>query len=245
MNADLEKLLSLKDVDREIARLQAEIAELPRRVAAIETKLAGIKAHIEEVKARGKANESKRRSLEAEIQSQQQKISKYRDQSLEVKTNDQYKALMHEISFAEKDIRNCEDQILEIMLETESQDKDLKQAELEQKSQAAEVEKEKSLARARTEQDERELGEWSAKRATLRAGINSDVLERYDRVVRARGVAIAEVRDQKCMACNVVLRPQTYDELRSNQLIMSCDSCGRILYYDATRDAVPAEAQPA
>ncbi len=77
----------------------------------------------------------------------QQKISKYRDQSLEVKTNEQYKALMHEIQFAEQDIRTNEDKILELMVNAEAREKHVKAAEAELKAETAEIEKEKVQAR--------------------------------------------------------------------------------------------------
>jgi len=81
MNADLEKLIELEKIDREIARLSEEVATLPRRVAAIEEKLAGDKAAVEKAKAAIKANEVGRRKLETDIQGFQQKIVKYREQS--------------------------------------------------------------------------------------------------------------------------------------------------------------------
>src|SRR4051794_35179298 len=115
MNPDLEKLLQLEVVDREIAALSAEIGELPRRMAAIEHKLADAKASVEQARNTIKSQDVKKRALESEIQTQQQKISKFKDQSLDVKTNDQYKALMHEIGFAEAEIRKSEDKIIEIM----------------------------------------------------------------------------------------------------------------------------------
>src|SRR6266545_263481 len=63
----------------------------------------------------------------------------------------------------------------------------------------------------------------------------------YDRVTKFRGSGLAEVLDQKCTGCSVVLRPQTYNEVRSGKLIY-CDSCQRILYYDPSKE-VPKEAQ--
>ena len=61
-----------------------------------------------------------------------------------------------------------------------------------------------------------------------------------------RKTALAEARDHKCSACQVMLRPQTYNEVRTNQHILACDSCQRILYYDTSQDAVPPpEAQKA
>ena len=116
MLPDVQSLIGLQQADREILRLKEEIASLPKRVTAIEEKLAGTKAILENAKAAVKADEASRRKYETATQDLQQKISKYRDQSLEVKTNDQYKALLHEIQFAEKEITANEDKILELMV---------------------------------------------------------------------------------------------------------------------------------
>jgi predicted nucleic acid-binding Zn-ribbon protein len=241
MNPDLEKLISLQAADHEVTRLNEEIAELPKRVAAIEAKLAEERAAVEKAKSSIKNNDATRRKLEVDIQAIQQKISKYREQSLDVKTNDQYRALLHEIEFAEREIRAAEDKILEAMVDTEAREKDLKTAEAELKRETAEIEKEKAAARERTEQDERELATWQQQRQQLRSGISPDVLQHYDRVIRVRKSAIAEAREQKCSACNVMVRPQTYDEIRSNEKIIVCDSCSRVLFYDPSHEA-PAPA---
>jgi len=250
MNPDLAKLIELQQMDREIARLNQEISALPRRVTAIEGKLAEARARAEKLQADLKSQEALRRKLELETQDLRHKISKYRDQSLEVKTNDQYRALMQEIEFAEKEIRSCEDRMLEAMLEIDSAEKELKSVQAELKAQAAVVEREKNDARARTAEDEQQLAEWQTRRDALRAGIDSGALLHYDRLLKLRKFAIAEVRDQKCSACNVVLRPQKYNEARTNQQILTCDSCGRILLYDAVREvateaAVAGKGNPA
>jgi len=243
MNPDLEKLISLQQADHEIFRLKEEIAALPRRVAVIEEKLAGTRSRLEKAKEALAADQRNRRRLETEIQAQQEKISKYRDQSLIVKTNDQYKALMHEIEFAQREIRACEDKMLEAMVDSETQEAELKAAEAEMKEETAEIEKEKAEARERTTIDEQQLAEWNAKRNLLRAGISADVAERYDRVLAHRkDSALAEARAHQCGACHVMLRPQTYAEIRTNQNIVLCDSCSRILYYDASHEPPPPPA---
>jgi predicted nucleic acid-binding Zn-ribbon protein len=232
MHPDLEKLIALQDADREIERLTQEIALLPRRVAAIESKLAETRARVEKAKVAIASTQKDRKKLESEIQDHQQKISKYRDQSLSVKTNEQYKALLQEITFAEQAIRACEDKILDGMLAIEIQEKNLKSAEAELKQEIADIEKEKAEARARTEQDQKELAEWKARRDHLRSAISPDVVPYYDRVLKLRKSGISPVRDDgKCAACNVMLRPQTYNEVRANDRVIACDSCGRILYY--------------
>ena len=236
MLPDVENLIALQQADKEIHRLKDEIAALPRRVAAIEEKLAGTKAALEKAKTAAKADEASKRQFESAIQDLQGKISKYRDQSLAVKTNDQYKALLHEIQFAERDIRANEDKILEVMLNTDNREKEVKAAEAELKAETAEIEKEKNIAREETAKDEKELADWNTKRDKARGGVNPDTLQHYDRVAKHRGSGLAEVREQKCMGCQVMLRPQTYNEVRSGQRTMVCDSCQRILYYNPEHD---------
>jgi predicted nucleic acid-binding Zn-ribbon protein len=243
MNADLAKLIELEKVDREIARLSDEVAALPKRVAAIEEKLAEDKAAVERAKAAIKANEAGRRKLEADIQGFQQKIVKYREQSSSVKTNDEYRALMHEVEFAEKHISGCEDNILELMIALEAEEKALKSAEADLKEESAAVEKEKSEARTRTAEDETLIASLNGQRTGLRGAVSDSSLAHYDRVLRQRKSAVAEARDQKCMACFVMLRPQNWQELRSNEHIITCSSCGRILYYDPANEA-PAPEPP-
>src|ERR1700692_180690 len=128
MLPDVQHLMELQQADREILRLNQEVAALPKRVAAIEEKLAGTKAGLKKAKTAVKADEATKRKYESAIQDLQGKISKYRDQSLEVKTNEQYKALMGEIQFAERDIRGNEDKILELMVNAEIREKDVKAA---------------------------------------------------------------------------------------------------------------------
>jgi hypothetical protein len=244
MNADLERLIELEKVDREALRLTEEVATLPKRVAAIEEKLAEHKAAVEKAKARIKGNEASRRQNEADIKGFQEKIAKYRSQSSSVKTNDEYRALMHEVEFAEKQISGCEDKILELMIGLENDEKALKVAEAELKTESADVEKEKAEARVRTAEDEKLLAGLKTKREQLRAGVNDSAMAHYDRVMRQRKSAIAEARDQKCLACFVMLRPQTWQEIRTNEQIITCNSCGRILYFDPANEAAAPPDQP-
>src|SRR6478672_329035 len=146
MLPDVQHLMELQQADREILRLNQEVAALPKRVAAIEEKLAGTKAGLERAKAAVKADEAAKRKYESSIQDLQGKISKYRDQSLAVKTNEQYRALLTEIEFAQQDMRANEDTILDLMVNAEARDKAVKEAELDLKAEMAEIEKEKNAA---------------------------------------------------------------------------------------------------
>ncbi len=243
MLPEIENLLHLQEADKAIRRLQDEIAELPKRVAAIEHKLADTKLQLEKAQAAVKADEASRRKHETAITDLRGKISKYRDQSLAVKTNEQYKALLQEIQFAEKEIAENEDKILELMVNADTRDKQVKAAQAELKAEAAEIEKEKEQARQRTAEDEKQLTEWRGKRDAMRAGVNEDLLRHYERVSKFRGSGISEVRDHKCMACQVMLRPQIYNDVRTGQQTVVCDSCQRILYFNPANEMQALEPE--
>src|ERR1700727_3542413 len=190
MLPDIENLLKLQEVDKEIRRLQDEIAQFPKRIATIEQQLAGHKAQLETAQAAVKTDEAARRKHDTTISDLRGKISKYRDQSLDVKTNDQYKALLAEIQVAEKKIAATEDKILELMLNSDARDKQVKAAQAELKAESAEIEKEKEEARQRTAEDQKLLADWNAKRDQIRTAVNDDLLRHYERVSKFRGSGI-------------------------------------------------------
>jgi uncharacterized protein len=249
MNPDLVQLIELQQVEKEIAKLRAEIAALPRRVQAIEAKLADANQRVAKAQAAIKADEVARRKHESAIQGHNEHISKLREQSLAVKTNDQYRALMNEIAFAEEEIRNLEDKILEAMIDADAKQQDLRKAQQDLKQESAAIEKEKEHARAKTAEAEAQLAVRTAHQQKLRSAVGEELLAHYDRLIRARGTALAEAREQRCTACQVLLRPQVFNEVRADTGPIYCDSCSRILYYDPAHapEAAPladAKADP-
>ncbi len=238
MNSELSSLVELQKVDAEIASLKSEIAALPKKVQAIDAKLAKARKRVDDAKAAIKANELSRRNFEHEIQGENTKIIKFREQSSSVKTNEQYKALLSEIAQAETQIRNLEDKILDSMVELDAHHDEVKRAEADLKSDSAVIEKEKAEAAARTKETETLLADRQARRKDLRSQISESMLNHYDRVARSRSSAMAEARGQRCQACMVMLRPQVWEEVRNGTVVHTCDTCGRILYYDAASAAV-------
>src|SRR5271169_6855671 len=180
MTSTLQNLIELQQIDTQIAALRAEIAALPKHVAEIEAKLAGCKAKVEAMLASAKADEAARRKHESDIQDQQQKISKYRDQSLNVKTNQEYRALMEEIKFAEQKFAASEDKILDIMVAADAHKESLKAAEAELKADTDENDREKEEARQRTAVDEAALDELATRRNALRTVVSEEALRHYD-----------------------------------------------------------------
>jgi predicted nucleic acid-binding Zn-ribbon protein len=194
-------------------------------------------------------NQKSRRRREGEIASAREKISHYKDQSLQVKTNDQYRALLHEIEHQEAQIRQIEDQILGEMIESETLERNLRQAETTLAEERKQAQAEIADAEQRKRKDEEELSRIRNERASIKDQIRVDIYETYERIARARrGEAVVPVTDGTCGACHVHLRPQVFSEVISSDQLHTCESCGRILYYvpppTADQQADEAGAEP-
>jgi hypothetical protein len=240
MLQDLALALRLQAIDRKIASLENEIAILPKHIAEIEKKLDAHTRRVEAERAALAANQRERKKLEGDIQLHQQKTSKLKDQMLQAKTNEQYKAFQNEIGYAEGEVRKAEDKILDLMEQSEPLEKNQKAAEVDLKKEQQEVEAEKTRARERTAADKRELVEKQTDRASIVAEITPEFYTTYERIrKKTRNTPIADATDGRCDACQIALRPQFFQDLRRGDAVMLCESCGRILTYNPTVDVSP------
>ncbi|MBS1856661.1 MAG: hypothetical protein JST11_14930 [Acidobacteria bacterium] len=234
MLPDLKQVIRLQDLDHRLAELAKEIAALPRHVAEIEKKLLSHQRKLDADRAALAANQKDRKKCEGDIQVQDQKISRLKDQMTGSKiTNEQYRAFQNEIEFCQKEIRKSEDRILELMSESELLDKNVKAAEAALKAEKAEVDAEKAQAEQRTAADQKAAQEVKVERAEIVKSVPPSLYQRYERVkVSRRGQAVAEVVEGRCTACQIALRLQYYQDLKRGDSILMCESCQRILYYN-------------
>jgi predicted nucleic acid-binding Zn-ribbon protein len=231
MHPDTHLVIQLQSLDHKIAALEKEVAALPKHIATIEKALESHNRKLEADRAALTANQKDRKRLEGEIQVQEQKISKLKDQMLGAKTNEQYKAFQHEIEYAQKEIRKAEDRILELMTESEPLDANVKKAEVALKQEKIVVEEEKTRARKRTAEDQGFIDQHRTHRAEIVGQLPKETVLIYDRVrLKSGGVAIAEVINSRCQACQITIRPQYLQDLRKGTELMRCEQCGRFLY---------------
>lgn len=231
MNSDLKQLIRLQTIDSAIQELRARIDKFPGISKALDEKLRSAQAGLDAAKDKVKNNQGNRKKLEGEIGATETKISKYRDQMMAVKTNDEYRALQHEIEHAQNAIRKIEDDILNLMMEAEASQSEIKTAEVRLKEDQQKVEQERKQLTQENQRDVSALESYIKERKEIEAAISPDLIPRYERVRKARGgVAVAPARDYVCEVCQVRIRPQVFQEIRKNDQIIACDACQRILY---------------
>jgi predicted nucleic acid-binding Zn-ribbon protein len=150
--------------------------------------------------------------------------------------------MLHEIEGVEREIRSREDEILSEMEKAENLTAEVKAEE--EAFKQAQV-RHGSGAKARYERGkvlETDAGRLRGDRAAVAATLDPELLERFERVAKLRGAAVAEARDGMCQLCHVKLRLQLYAELKRNETIQECPSCSRILYYEPPVPVVVPEA---
>ena len=243
MHTGLKELLQIQTIDLRLAELAAEIARFPRRIAEADARVEAARGVLAKTREAQSSSLKDRKRLELDVESWKEKVRKYKDQTSQVKTNEAYRALVHEIEIAENEIRKAEDTVLEHMVASEEHDRQVKAGE----KALAEAE---AGAKAAKQAIEAERAKLTAQQSALRAerdrdaaAVPPELLERY-RIYAPRhhGIAVAMLDGETCSGCRVHLRPHIVQKLKREETeeIVQCESCGRMLYFDAPPAAAPA-----
>jgi predicted nucleic acid-binding Zn-ribbon protein len=240
MHADLERVIALQQLDTKTGAARRKLADAPDREKAFETRLETARQRVADAKAKLAASQEARRAIEKEVAVHQGRLSKYRDQAMAVKTNQEYHAIQHEIAHAQGEIKKYEDQILECMVEADDLNASIKAGDAQLAAEQKTIDADRKKAQAEDAETETALDGLGAERTAIMAGIDKRVLAIYDTAFsRRQGIAVAEAKDGICTICHVRLRPQVFNEVRRNDAIVQCDSCQRILYFVAAPASQP------
>ncbi len=245
MNADLEGLIALQRLDSAAQDARRRLAEQPEHERALGARLDTAREHVASAKSRLAENQTARREIEKDVAMHQGRLSKFREQAMAVKTNQEYHAIQKEIGFAQGEIKTLEDKILERMLEADEITAALKRAEAQLAAEQKAVEADRRALAAEHAELTAALEKNAAERANLARAINPQALATFELVAKRRnGVAVAEARAGICTICHLRLRPQVFNTVMRNEAIIQCDSCNRILFFVPQPPAAAPDAAP-
>src|SRR3984885_6044706 len=234
MHPAIPHLIELQRVDHNIGALRAEIDSYPKRIQEADSKLSGARAAVAAAKQAHTSALKERKKFELDVDQWKERARKYRDQTGAVKTNEAYKALLHEIANAEAEIAKAEDRQLEIMVAAEETDSRLKHAESILRQDEQLVGTIRHDIQAKNSAKKKELEAALAEREKAAAPIPDDLRVLYDRIAkRHNGTALAQVKDDQCKGCGLRVLPHISQLLTQDiddTEVYRCESCGLILY---------------
>ena len=243
MDPNLERLIRLQDLCLAIEEQAKILSAVPGRMQDLEQSLARHRADVAKSRDQLAELQKQRRKLEGDLQAVEARVAKYQGQLMEVKTNKEYTAMLHEIDRVKEERGSIETSILQSMDVAEGVEAGIRLKE----AGLAEEQRRVADAMARLKQEEQAALERKASlegdRSRVEAELPPDLVAEFSRIARARGsVAVARIIDGLCQGCSVRIQPRIVQQIRRNEGIFRCDSCKRFLYFIEDKRAEPPPA---
>jgi len=237
---DLQRLIELQDIESRAAVANKAIAEAPGRIASLDALLQAATAALATAKQSLTDNQTHRRSIDKDLISAQQRQEKYKEQLMAVKTNDEYRAMQHQIDAVGAEVLQHEERVLVSMMEADDINAGIKKADAALKAAQAKVAAERGAIENEVKTYQTALAELNAARDRIIGALdNKGVIDTFQRIAKVRGTAVARAEGERCTICQVRLRPAVFAEVRKNDQILQCDSCQRILYFIPPKTVQP------
>jgi uncharacterized protein len=226
----IEKLLILQDHDLRILKFEKELADIPHRKTAMDSLLDEHRQAVTKAKDAFKGRQADIKQAELEIESAREKIRKFREQQMQLKSNREFRAMEDEIETVEKGIRQIEDRILGIMESVDAAQNVVRQNEGELKGENESIKVEIDRIDQRANDIRAELARVQENRAKLAAEIDPVRLSQFDRLFKnKRDKVLVAVENATCGGCHMKLPPYVCHEARKQTDVVMCGFCGRML----------------
>lgn len=241
MLPDLERLIQLQEIESKAAVAAKAIAEAPGRIAALDALLQGATTALDTAKHALAESKTRRGLIDKDLAAVQQRQGKYKDQLMQVKTNDEFRAMQHQIDAAAAEVGVQEEKVLINMMEADEINAAIKKAEAALKAAQAKVGTERAAIEADVKIQQVVVTDCAAARATLITSLSDKgLVDTFARIAKVRGTAVARAEGERCTVCQVRLRPAVFVNVLKNDQIVQCDSCNRILYFIPPKPAAAA-----
>ncbi|WP_417911680.1 zinc ribbon domain-containing protein [Candidatus Electronema sp. TJ] len=242
MSEEISRLIALQELDSELAGLGRETEGVRQAQADREKAVSEREAQAGRCRAKAVELEQSRETIKAAGEEAAERIKERQVRMMQVQTSREHQALLKEIEDAKRQIKDTEDQLLQVMEDAEAELK--KAAELENicKGERKLLAEEAAKAAEAVRQIEARRAEVLARRDQLALELPEAQRRRYEKLLAKRkGLAVVRVSAGVCQGCFMTVPPQLFNQVRKGGEICSCPACQRILFYIADENEPPVQ----
>ena len=232
MLPELERLVALQEVDKEILELSVNLDRLPRELQEKEQERAALEAEKSASAQELEGLRKQLREMETEVADLEEGIKASRQRLMDINKELELKAMLKEIGFREDQRDQKETRVLELLEQVETQNQSVAEMEQALKQLQEAYERQAAEVAAQVKELEQKRAVLQEKRDILKKELPAPLLKRYDFIRQRRnGSAISEVQEGVCLGCHMNILPQQFIDLQKGEEIIQCPHCQRILYW--------------
>jgi len=227
----LELLYTLQQQDDKISRIKSILKDIPIEIKKLEKERDDKASIVQDTRTKLDQNKKQREELEKQTLQTREKIKKKGGQLNKATTNKEYQGFITEIKYEESSIASIEEKIIEKMVESDGIMQEIRENESEYNKIAKEYNKKIKDFTTDSDYQKVKLKKEIKNKAKIQSKVPGKLLKIYDKLfTKKSGKAISYVETCFCGVCNMKIRPQLLSEIISNKRIITCETCGRILY---------------
>ncbi len=229
---ELKNLLTLNDLELNIESLNVLIESVPLKIDNLKAAIDKTRKDFENLKQREIEIKKSYKFKEVDVKSIEEHLTKLNAQIFEVKTNEEYRAMLKEIDGLREKKKKIEDEMITLMEEEEENRAKIKQSAKDTETMInnylAEI---ASLENHLVELNDK-LSKMTAEHKDVKDALPLSTVGSYERIKKARKTGVSRVKSTICEGCFATLSPQVLNELKRGDKIIYCENCGRIIIWD-------------
>ena len=228
---NIENLLILQERDQEVRRLKGLLTSIPLGIQAHEAEIQAEKDALESSKSKLQGLEVQRNDLDTQVGSAEEQINKYKNQQLQVKKNEEFQALTHEIELNQKQVLVWEEEEIGLLLDIDAEAEVFKQRESVFDEAVANIREKITSLESRKVEVEKQLIDAEAKFEASQGMMEVSLFKRYDRLSEGTKMpVVVPIERQTCKGCHLRVSTDTSVQARRGEELTTCDNCGRIIF---------------
>ena len=232
LNPQIKKLLSLQAREQEVRRLEQVLQTVPVEIKRFQAAIEGEKQTLADFKARLRKMEVRRNDLDNRVEAAQEQILRYKNQQLQVKKNEEYQALIHEIEGLEKKILDWEEEEIGLMLEIDDETEIYQKREADFASSSELIRGKIAVLENRGVDLKNRIAQAVLRLQSAGRGIDPGYLKVYKPMAAQMKLpVVVGLEMQKCLGCHLRVSNEVMEKARKGAALTTCDNCGRLVYF--------------